>query len=80
MKCVHNDKCEGHYSDTEAGLFLNPEKHAKLDRQRFGLEKFEVLFFLFILLEFELICRKILDGSSAHSIAISLALLTTSAS
>jgi len=44
MKCVHNDKCEGQYSNTEAGLFLNAEKYAKLERQRFGLEKFEVLF------------------------------------
>lgn len=48
MKCVYNNKCQGDYSDTEAGLFLNPEKYAKLHRQRFGLEKFEVLYsFLF---------------------------------
>jgi hypothetical protein len=37
MKCGYNDKYEGHYADTEAGLFLTPEKHAKLDVQRFSL-------------------------------------------
>lgn len=41
MKCVQ--KCEGHYSDTEMGLFLDPEKYDKLERQRFGFAQFEVI-------------------------------------
>jgi hypothetical protein len=41
MKCVQ--KCEGHYSDTEMGLFLDPEKYDKFERQRFSLSKFQVL-------------------------------------
>jgi hypothetical protein len=39
MKCVQ--KCEGHYSDTEMGLFLDPEKYDKFERQRFSLAKFQ---------------------------------------
>jgi len=41
MKCVQ--KCEGQYSDTEMGLFLDPEKYNKFERQRFGLAKFQVI-------------------------------------
>jgi|SRR5271169_4168428 len=42
MKCVQ--KCEGYYSNTEMGLFLDPEKYDKFQRQGFSLAKFQGLY------------------------------------
>jgi hypothetical protein len=43
IKCIQG--CDGHYADIELGLFLEPKKVEKLERNRFLLAGFQVHIF-----------------------------------